>query len=81
VGVDPADALPEDPARLDEVKDLFILDRARLWQHGEQREDLAPASEVAARQLANDPGMAQSVAAIEELRQFGVPPTEVVDPD
>src|SRR5262249_30192107 len=47
---------------------------------GGAREELAQASAVAARELLDDPGMARHVAAIEGVRQFRVPPAEVVDP-
>jgi len=81
VHVDPPDALPGEPPGFDESHCNVVIHERGARQRRHEREDLAPAPQVAARQFVDHERVGPHVPAVEPLLQQLVASAEVVDPD
>ncbi len=81
VDVDPADAHPSEPARLDEGQRLVVSYDRSGGQGRQQRKDLVSASKWATGQLSDHEGMRPDLATTQALGQRLVASSKMVDPD
>lgn len=81
MGVDIADALPEEPVQFNEAKYFFIVSDARPGQASQIAQDHFTRSQVAERQLANNERVGERVTIFEEANESGIVLSYVIDPD
>jgi hypothetical protein len=79
--VDPSESPAHQPVPFHQGQHFFVLRHRHLRQRRQEREDLLPCSEVPARQLAEDEGVAGDLSGIEASAQPRVAPPEVIDPN
>lgn len=79
--VDPPETAPHETVRLDERQDLPVVGERPARQGRQQLEDLAPAPQGPARELADHEGMTRDFFGLEAGGERSVAAAQVVDPD
>src|SRR5262249_54597333 len=81
MNIDEPDTAPEQGVMVDEMQDLLVGGHARAWQVRQgAKHDLAP-TQIAQGDLADDKGVRQNQARIQQRGKRMVAGSQVIDPD
>jgi predicted nucleic acid-binding protein len=81
VGIDIADAAPEQRMTIDQAEHFLVLGNDRLRQVAQVAEKGIPRSQIAEREFADHKRVSEDLASVEERRELLIACVQMLDPD